>query len=168
VIKPEKQRPAPKEPLFVRFCNKEASVLDLLHSFSKSSDLFTSELAIKTIKNPPDMSQFHKELVDAVTDIIKTGPSEDFKAFVNHYMGESLIEDYETRDTDLGENISRSARVVDENTPWVQGLVCYNLCLYIKAFGLEDLKKCKVCSKFFCHKGKWAVYCSDVCKKASK
>jgi len=157
-----------REPLFLKFINKEIGAEDLLHAFSRSSDSVTREAAEQALKNPPDLEDFRKELIEAVSDIIKEGPGEEFKAFVNNYMESSLIEDVERRDFSLGENVSRSARIKDSDSPWVQGFLCYNVCLYIKAFGLEDLKRCKVCSKFFNHKGKYAVYCGDPCKTKQK
>lgn len=153
-----------KNPMFLRFLNKETSVTELLMSFSKSGDNKTATVAQKTLENPPDIEDFRKELQEAIDDLVKEGVNEEFKAFVNHYMEVSLEEDRNTEKTPLGKNVSFSARVKDENEPWIQGFICYNLCLYIRAFGLEELKKCKVCGKIFAHKGKWAVYCSDVCK----
>ena len=153
-----------KEPLFLRFINRELGVVDLLRSFSKSEDTITSAAAGRAMDNPPDIEEFRKELEDAVSDVVTTGLGEEFKAFVNHYMQESLIEDVEVVDSTQGENINRSARIKDEHSPWIQGFVCYNLCLYLKAYGTEMLKKCKICGKLFAHKGKYAIYCSDGCK----
>ncbi len=151
-------------PLFLKFLNREAPVLEMLSSFSRSKDPYTSEAANELMENPPDLEEFRKEFIDAVRDIIKEGPGKEFSAFVDHYMAPSLEEDVKTVKGQRGENIHRTARVKDKNEPWVQALICYNLCLYIRAFGLEALKTCKVCGRFFAHKGKWAVYCSDVCK----
>jgi hypothetical protein len=154
--------------LFIRFLNKEVSVGDLLSLYAKSSDSFTSQTAIKAQENPPDLSSFHKELKDAVSDIIAEGLAEEFASFANNYMESSLVEDVESFDSTLGQNVSRMARVRDAESPWIEGLLCYNLCLYIKAYGLDSLKKCRVCGKFFDHKGKYAIYCSDACKSTSK
>lgn len=153
-----------KDPLFLRFINNDIDVTGMLMSFSRSKDKKTADAAQIFLKNPPDLSEFKKELIEAVEDIITEGLDDGFKVFVNHYMS-SLEEDVDIKDTPRGENRSQVARVSDEKGPWVQGFVCYNLCLYIKAFGLEDLKKCKICGRFFAHKGKYAVYCSDLCKK---
>jgi hypothetical protein len=136
--------------------------------FAKSPDSYTAQTAMKAQENPPNLDTFKKELREAVTDIISEGLAEEFAAFANNYMEPSLVEDVESSDNKQGQNISREARIRDENSPWVEGLICYNLCLYIKAFGLESLKKCRICSKFFNHKGKYAVYCSDACKASSK
>lgn len=137
----------------------------MLLSFSHSPDPVTSQAAADALESPPDLTEFKTEITEAVIDLVKDGPGEEFAAFVNHYMKDSLEEDATSKKTDQGENISRTARVKDPEASWVQGFVCYNLCLYIKAFGLQSLKQCKVCKKLFDHKGKYAVYCSDGCKK---
>lgn len=157
-----------KGPLFLRFINKEVSVLEMLQSFAGATDPCTAKAAARALKDPPDLESFRSEMKDAVTDIIGEGVGKEFSAFVDNYMKESLEEDVETEHGQLGKNVTRWARVKDETKPWVQGFICYNLCLYIRAFGLQSLKKCKVCSKFFNHKGKWAVYCSDPCKSEGK
>ena len=163
-----KEREIGSNPLFLRFINKELSTGDLLIIFSRASDPFTAETALKAIEDPPDLENFRKELTDAVRDIAREGPGEEFKAFVNNYMAPSLEEDVSNSASQFGENVSRTARVKDPDSDWVQGLLCYNVCMYIKAFGLENLKSCRVCSKLFSHKGKYAVYCSDSCKAAGK
>lgn len=156
-----------KNPLFLQFINREKSVSELLRSFSKSTDKRTTEAVLQAMNSPPDLEEFHEEITDAVTDLVRDGLGEEFKDFVNHYM-EPLEEDVEVQNTPHGENRSQVARVKDEKGPWIQGFICYNLCLYTKAFGLENLKKCRVCGKLFAHKGKWAVYCSDQCKKQKR
>jgi len=155
-------------PLFLRFLNRETSVLDILSSFSKVEEKTTAEAAKAALDNPPDIEEFRKELEEAVRDLIKEGLGDEFKAFVNHYMESSLEEDIHIENGSFGENRSQTARVKNPSGPWVQGFICYNLCLYIKAFGLEELKTCKVCGKIFNHKGKWAAYCSDLCKSNKK
>lgn len=157
-----------KDPLFLKFLNREISVDGMLQIFSKASDPQTSEAALSLIDKPPDLEEFRKEFVEAVNDIVGKGVGEEFKAFVNNYMEPSLEENIQTSEGQLGQNLSREAKVKDPNAPWLQAYVCYNLCLYIKAFGLDALKKCKVCAKFFCHKGKYAIYCSDQCKIEGK
>ena len=158
-----------KDPLFLRFLNREVGGAELLASFAQSSDPFTADTARQALSGSGlDLTGFHQELQDATTDAIKDGVGEEFRGFVNHYMESTLEEDVQTVEGERGQDVHRTARIKDPKGPWVQALLCYNLCLYIKAFGLQDLKKCKVCSKFFCNKGQYAVYCSDGCKKASK
>lgn len=158
----------PKGPLFLRFINKEVSVFEMLQSFAGTTDPYTREAVTKAMENPPDLEEFRVEMADAVTDIIKEGLGKEFAAFVDNYMKESLAEDVTTNTGEKGRNVSRWAIVKDDEQPWIEGFVCYNLCLYIRAFGLQSLKKCKICSKFFNHKGKYAVYCNDQCKSEGK
>ena len=155
-----------KNPLFLKFINREVCVTELLGLYAKSSDPFTSETAKKAAVDPPNLDEFRDELYNATSDLITTGLGEEFKSFVNHYMEPSLTEEVETTEGTHGENITRMAYVKDASAPWIQGLLCYNLVLYIKAFGLEELKRCRVCGKLFAHKGQYAVYCSDLCKSS--
>jgi hypothetical protein len=157
-----------KDPLFLKFINRKVSVYQMLQSFSKSRDDITAKAATKLMDDPPDLEDFREELTDAVKDVIKEGLGEEFVAFVNNYMQPSLEEDVQTSSGYKGENVSRYARVKDEGAPWVQGFLCYNVCLYVKAFGLGSLKSCKICNTVFAHKGKYAVYCSDDCKAEGK
>jgi hypothetical protein len=153
-----------KTPMFLKFMNKEIGVMDLLISFSKSKDEYTAKTVQEVINTPPDLEEFRLELKEAVDDIIKDGVGEEFKSFVNNYMEPSLEEELTSNESPLGENRLQIAKIKDKDATWIQGFICYNLCLYIKAFGLDDLKKCRVCGKVFCHKGQYAVYCSDPCK----
>ena len=157
-----------KNPLFLKYLNNEVSLTGMLLSFSRSADSYTADVAQRALESPPDLSRFHGELEGAVRDIIKNGPDDSFKAFVNHYMEPSLEQETRISKGSFGENQSSIARIKDEDAPWVQGFICYNLCLYIKAFGLQELKSCKVCDKLFAHKGKYALYCSDACKPKKK
>ena len=157
-----------KNPLFLRFIHRKMSVIDLLNTYSQSEDPYTAEAAKKVLADPPDLEDFRKELEDAVRDIVVDGPGEEFKAFVNHYMEPAIYQYSDTEKTPFGENRKHTACLKDESAPWIQGFVCYNLCLYIKAFGLECLKACKTCGTLFSHKGKWAVYCADSCNPKKK
>ena len=153
-----------KNPLFLRFITRKVSITDLLNSFASSPDSYTSSAAQSALENPPDLEDFRKELEEAVREIIKDGPTEEFKAFVNHYMEPSISQFSDSTKGPFGENRKHTAFVKDAEGPWIQGLICFNLSLYIKAFGLESLKACKTCGNLFSHKGRWAVYCEEICK----
>jgi len=157
-----------KDPLFLRFVNRNVTVFEMLQSFSKTSDKKTSEAVEKALLNPPDLDNFREELVAAVRDLIREGLGPEFKAFVDHYMEPALEEDIVMSEGMFGQNVSRAARIKDETSTWIEGYICYNLSLYIRTFGLDSLKMCKVCDKIFAHKGKWAVYCSDSCKSEGR
>jgi hypothetical protein len=154
-----------KNPLFLRFINRESGVMDLLSSFSRVEHDYTAKAAVKAMQDPPDLESFRQELEEAVRDVVREGPGPEFSAFVNHYMEPSLMEEKVAKQTPRGENRMQVAYVKDDQAPWIQGLVCYNLCLYIKAFGTGDLKACRVCDKIFSNKGEYAVYCSEGCKR---
>jgi hypothetical protein len=62
----------------------------------------------------------------------------------------------------------RWVQIKAEDAPWVEAVVCYNLCLYIRMYGIKELKRCPKCQKFFSNKGKYAKYCSDICKPQEK
>jgi hypothetical protein len=140
----------------------------MLNSFARSTDKATVDAANMALESPPDLTDFHKELTEAVADIVSKGLDEDFKAFVNHYMEPALEERVTSSAGQFGDNVSRVCSIKDPHTDWVPAVICYNLILYIKAYGLESLKRCKVCAKIFDHKGKYAVYCDDRCKTKAK
>lgn len=157
-----------KDPLFLKFVTRKYGIIDVLQCFQKSKDSFTLEAVSRALENPPDIEDFRKELEEAIRDIIKTGPGEEFRAFVNNYMENSISEVKENNMTPFGESRKQVAVIKDETEPWVQGLLCYNLVLYIKAFGLECLKACKTCQTLFSNKGRFAVYCRDTCNPKKK
>ena len=157
-----------KDPLFLRFINKKIGVFDLLNSYASSLDPLTAETARNAMEDPPDLDEFRKELEDAVRDLAKEGLGEEFKAFVNHYMEPAITQVMNNTKTPFGENRSHLAYVKDPDSTWIQGFLCFNLSLYIKAFGLDNLKSCRTCATIFANKGKWAVYCQDVCNPKKK
>lgn len=157
-----------KNPLFLQFINKEVGVTDLINLFSRSEDELTRQACLDAQKEPPDLQEFYTEMVEAVNDIVKDGIGEGFSEFVNHYTEDSIVEDLESSKGREGENVSRVARVKDPSATWIQGLICYNLILYVKAFGTGCLKKCRICGRVFANKGQYAIYCSDQCKAVGK
>lgn len=157
-----------REPLFIRFANGFVQPEEIVRSFL---DVSTHEPSIKIageqLADLPDLSIFRKDFRKAVADIIDNGINNQFINYVNSYMKPSLLElvDADNRQQ-TGERRGIVLKAAD--APWVEAIVCYNLSLYIKAFGLSELKQCPVCSKFFSNKGRYAKYCSDSCKKAGK
>jgi hypothetical protein len=82
-----------KNPLFLKFINREINFSGILSAFANSPDQSTSEIAVKAMNEPFDLDPFREELEEAVRDIIGKGLGEEFKSFVNHYMEASLVED---------------------------------------------------------------------------
>ncbi len=157
-----------KEPLFIRFANGQSTAADVADAVEESSrDTHTQEIVRKAREDLPDLRVFKDDLQKAVADLIDNGPDQHFKNYVNSYMKPSLEEFVEGGSGNrAGER--RWVKVKAADTPWLEAVVCYNLCLYVRAFGIKELKHCPVCKKFFSHKGKYAKYCSDVCKGQGK
>lgn len=152
------------EPLFIRLANREISALEVIQSVIKSSeDPRSIEIAQSALQEIPDLSVFVKDFKEVLMDISDNGISQRMINYLNSYMKPSLSEILDTS----GGNRSSEKRYIcikDPKAPWVEGIVCYNLSLFIKAFGLQSIKNCPVCTKFFTNKGKYAKYCSDICK----
>ena len=153
-----------QEPLFVRFANGQVEHPDILESFLSSSTHEPSrEIVLKAKESSADLSLFRRDFSNMVRDIIDNGVNQHFINYVNSYMKPSLEEIVESSNGGrTGEK--RFVIIKAGDTPWIEAAVCYNLCLYIRAYGTKEIKQCKVCKKYFSNKGKYAVYCSDACK----
>ena len=153
-----------REPLFIRLANRDIGALDIIQSYQKSSpDAPSVKIAEEALDNIPDIRMFIKDFREVLLDIIDNGASQRVINYINSYMKPSLSEVLEsTSSSRSGEK--RWIFIKDATAPWVEAIVCYNLTLYLKAFGLHQLKSCPVCSKFFTNKGKYAKYCSEICK----
>lgn len=152
------------EPLFVRFANGSVTYRDVLDSLLSSTTHEPSkEIATKAKETAVDLSVFRKDFGNMLQDFIDNGINQHLINYVNSYMKPSLEEIVESSNGgSTGEK--RYIIIKAADTPWVEAVVCYNMCLYIKAYGVKELKCCAVCKKFFTNKGKYAVYCSDTCK----
>lgn len=153
------------EPFFVRFANGDTTVQDVISSVVTSDHESTAAIAKRAMENPPDMSQFKVDFKNMLGDLVDNGVSRRVVNYVDSYMKPSLEEFVESiQGGRAGE--SRWVAIKAEDAPWPEALVCYNLCLYLKMYGVRELKRCPICQKFFSHKGKYAKYCSDNCKQA--
>lgn len=151
------------EPLFIRYANGHTDTYSIIQSFLESNiDEKSKEIATETLKSPPDLIMFRKDFKSLLVDIIDNGINKQAINYINNYMKPSLEEIVEGGNSRAGEK--RQVILKAKDTPWVEAIVCYNLTLYIKMFGISEIKLCPVCSKFFSHKGKYAKYCSDLCK----
>lgn len=152
------------EPLFVRFSNKVTGADGVVKSFINNTEHSKSiNIAREALDNVPDLSVFRKDFRNALEDLIDNGINGQFTNYLNCYMKPSLSEVLEGD----GRNTTGEKRWViirDADAPWIEALICYNLTLYIKAYGFKELKKCPVCTKFFTNKGKYSKYCSELCK----
>lgn len=149
------------EPLFIQIANKKSGALDIVQSFiSSSKDTESLNIARETLNNLPDISMFMKDFKEALEDLIDNGISQRFINYVNSYLKPSLCEVVDSR----GNGESRYIYLKDARAPWVEAIVCYNTLIYMKAYGFSAIKKCSMCGVFFTDKGKYAKYCSDLCK----
>lgn len=152
------------EPLYIRFANGKITSKGVIESFLKNAqDDKTRGIAEKALDTPPNLTQFRSDFKNLLLDLIDRGVNREFANYLNSYMKPSLEEFV------VGSSIGRAGEkrwvgIKDEETPWVEATICYNLSLYIKLEGIDKIKQCVVCKKFFCHKTKYAKYCSDSCK----
>lgn len=158
------------EPLCVRVANGRAGLSDVASVLARSTDPVTAEVAAAVLSGDEpyefDFTTFSVDFRALLKDVTDTGILHNSSArdYLNSYMARSLVEDsVDTSHKKSGE-VSRTVRIVDRGQPWAEGLVCYNFCLFVASGGMPTLKSCKKCGSFFTNKGKYASYCSDVCK----
>ena len=158
-----------KEPLFLRFVNGAIGAPEVVGAFLEGAkDDKTREIAEKILEDQeyPDLDQFREDFSNLLEDLIDNGPIPPVRQYLSDYMEPSLSEySNESAFQNTG-MVDRWVGIREEQSPWMEGLVCYNLCMYLKGFGGKDLKRCPVCRKFFNHKGPHAVYCSERCKQS--
>ena len=160
------------DPLFIRVANRQAQVLDAARAFVDSPDEATSSTARAVAEVPSsyphNFNDFSTKFRSLLADLIDNGITQSATTALNSYMEPSLTEvtrgiNYSTKGSTSEYPIIREA-----SQPWAEGLVCYNLCKYIKAFGIQEIKVCKKCKVFFAGRGKYASYCSDACREGKK
>lgn len=153
-----------REPLFIRFANNQVTEEQLIDTvIDHTSHEPSQKIARKRLKDLPDLSDFRKDFKNLLKDIIESGITREMINYVNSYMKPSLEEvDADVQGGRSGEH--REAVLKAEDAPWPEAIICYNLCLYIKAYGIREIKECPICLKFFSNKGKYAKYCSEACK----
>jgi hypothetical protein len=145
------------EPLFVRFANGESTTVDVIKALESSEDEKTRQIVSKALENPPDLSVFRTDFKAMLSDLAENGVSRRIINYVDSYMKPSLEEFVDGSGGRAGEK--RWVVVKADDAPWPEAVVCYNLCLYLKAYGIKELKKCATCGCFFTNKGRYAKYC---------
>ena len=156
------------EPLFIRFANSQIDTLGVVTSIiSPDLNEYSKGIAERAKLNLPDLGVFRRDFKKALEDLIDNGPNQMFRNYVDSYMKPSLVE-FLDRGGDNRVSERRWVNIKAEDAPWVEALLCYNTCLYIKMYGTKELKLCPICSKFFSNKGKYAKYCSEGCKAQGK
>jgi len=154
-------------PLFIKFLNwtRDKHTIDLMLLGIQES--FESEQDKKIVKNVTVDEEFLKALENfrerfvryMANTLANKNVSEEFLVWLSNaykYLQED-IENYHNNET-------RKIRITDAKGRWFESIICYNFINTFNNFGLEIIKCCPICSKFFCHKGKYAKYCGEDCK----
>jgi hypothetical protein len=155
-------------PLFVRFANGDSSVPDVCRALQSSPHEETAQAAASLLAGEAeyayDVETFRTDFRSCLRDLMGDGITAHAQKYLDSYMA-CLVEDVKGDGFSQKGSTTRSVHIGDLGGPWVEGLVCYNLCLYISSEGLSQLKSCKTCRRFFVGRGKYAAYCGDACKK---
>ena len=165
-----------RQPLFVRFVNGELGPTEVMALVRRSlpegdpRTAYTLEsieyLTSEGLKTNIDL--FRSDFKELLADVVDGGFSKEVTTYLSSYTSSSLEEFEETEKFGSGGGSSRFAVVKDKDAPWIEGYICYNFMLYVKGFGRAELKSCKACSKYFTGHGKYASYCTELCKTGVK
>lgn len=156
-----------EEPLFIRYVNGTISEEQIIKNIvSGVVDKRTIEIINKTKDSvlSSDYSVFRRDFRNLILDLIDNGITQRLINYVNSYMKSSL-EEFVENDSINRASEKRYISIKGEDVPWLEAILCYNLCIYIKVYGIKSIKQCPVCNKIFSTKGKYAKYCSDICKQ---
>ena len=160
------------EPLFLRIANGRASVLDPARAFASSAHEPTANSAAVIVSDPSlypySFSDFVQKFRAILADIVDNGLTAQVMSACTSYVETSLLEVSKGSSFSNKGSTSEYPIIRDPAQPWAEGLVCYNLGKYIKAYGVQEIKVCKKCRTFFAGRGKYAAYCSDACKEGRK
>jgi hypothetical protein len=159
-------------PLFLRFINGEIGPLGIaksLASVSQDDDTKNTvhELldSYKDREKELDFSQFRSDMRNLVLDLMENGPILYLKEYLNAYMEPSLLEIVEKEGFVSSGITKRWVKIRDKGAPWIEGVVCYNLSVFIHSSGYNKIRVCKGCSKFYVIGKMKYSYCSESCKK---
>lgn len=153
-------------PLFLRVANGKAGAREIAQGLARGTlDEKTKEQALAAIEDPPEIDVFREDLRELLKDLILGGVSHPVVQYLNAYMSSSLemIEDEESYRT--SGVLKQWLRVKPGEVPWIEAVVCYNLTIFIKAYGHEKIQQCPCCEDFFAQGKMKYKYCSEGCKK---
>lgn len=154
-------------PLFIKFLNWtgdkfaiESFFKNLAESFEKKEDvqiIRSTSLTEEYLQNLDNFKiKFKSYLAKAIAS---NNISEEFLAWLSNAY-KYIQEDIQL----YGNNETRTISIKDPTGRWFEAILCYNFICTFNNFGLDVIKFCPICSKFFSHKGRYARYCSDACK----
>jgi len=156
------------EPLFIKFLNSQINHSQIIDSvINTAKDQRSKDIATSKKDEEVDISIFREDFRRVVLDLVDSGINQRVINYIDSYMKPSLEEFVEPNQGNRI-NESRYVSIKSEDAPWIEAVICYNLCIFIKVYGFKDIKQCSTCSKFFSHKGQYAKYCSEPCKAVGK
>jgi len=168
-----KQNKLQQNPLFIKFLNwteDKYTIYEIMSQIYNQVQSFKDkEIIKKRIETLTDdylnnLSSFKKVFQKYMDETISIhNISESFLAWLNNafkYIKESVALDVR--------NEERTLEITDSEGRWFEGFICYNFIMTFNYFSVFIIKQCPVCNKYFCHKGKYAKYCSDTCKGTTK
>jgi len=178
IKKPKKKVISPKikvnklnhNPLFIYFLNWEGDrytiekiiyrVLDQLDEKSKKSVQSKIEdiLSDSYLNNLSNFQKIFKINIDKAISIKEV--SAEFVSWMNNmykYISEKTVFENKCEE--------RYIEIVNPEGKWLESLFCYNFIMVNNYFGIDIVKKCPICKKYFAHKGKYSKYCSEGCKE---
>ena len=158
-----------ENPIFIKFLNWKRdtytieSLLKLLEeSFIDSASKEVVHERLLSINEDflNNLEGFQKNFQKYMDSLIYTKViSEEFLLFLNNAY--KYIEDSVTKNIN---DIEHRAIIKNKDGRWFEALICNNFILTFNYFGSSIIKRCPLCQDYFCHKGKYAKYCSDGCK----
>jgi hypothetical protein len=121
-------------------------------------------IALGVKEQNPDIEEFVGDLRSLLRDIEKEGVENRARDYLNAYMSNSLL--MHPLDISEGTGGIKGAwlSIKEEDAPWVEATVLYNLSVYLKMFGPNTIKECPGCGKFFTQGKMKYKYCSESCK----
>jgi len=160
--------PHQSDPLFIRFVNGDTDPRGVVQGLIEGTrDEGTIGIAQEVLAGEMDLTQFREDLCSLLDDIIANGVYHPAVNYLNSYMEPSILEHQEERNLDSSGTTRKWLSIRKKDSPWVEAVVCYNLTLFIKAFGFSKIKKCPQCHRYFTQKKFKYKFCSEKCKMRS-
>jgi hypothetical protein len=157
-------------PLFINFLNWsgdkyfiEKTLEGIKTDFNNVSDVEVVDLRIKNLNDEylDNLTFFKNSFIKNLNETISNKSISDFFLGWLSNCFTYIEEEKESYINDEKRNIT----IRDPKGRWFEAIVCYNFIMTFNYFGLDIIKKCPVCLKFFCHKGPYAKYCGEGCKE---
>lgn len=154
-------------PLFIKFLNwtgDKYTVESILKGIYESFENDPDKLIVKNASLDEDyfksLEIFRNKFKVYMSRAISSNDvSDEFLAWLSNSF-KYIQEDIQT----YHNNETRTIQIKDPQGRWLEAIICYNFIMTFNNFGMEIIKVCPICTKFFGHKGKYAKYCSDECK----